>query len=175
MISFSRSSSCTPVPTSHDKFLSMLPMIRRQARLAFRRLRPEQREELIEEVCANSFVAYARLVARGKVDAAFATPLATFAIRQVRAGRRVGTKLNVRDISSLYCQRSKGTRMDRLDKFDPVAEDRAQELTSTARQWFTAFRVRGRHIDVYCPKRTSAGISNLVRLAAFDQDNGSGT
>jgi hypothetical protein len=41
-----------------------------------------------------------RLVERGKESIAYATPLARFAIRQVCAGRRVGTKLNQGDVMS---------------------------------------------------------------------------
>ena len=35
-----------------------------------------------------------------------------------RGGRRVGTKLNVRDVSSEYAQREKGFIVERLDRFD---------------------------------------------------------
>ena len=49
--------------------------------------------------------AASRLVWAGKEDLAYATPLATFAIRQVIAGRRVGNKHNIRDVSSAVAQR----------------------------------------------------------------------
>ena len=61
----------------------MLPLIRQQARLAFRTVLPEQKEELIAEVVANAYVTFSRLVQPGKTDLAYATPLAQFAIRQV--------------------------------------------------------------------------------------------
>jgi hypothetical protein len=48
----------------------------------------------------------------------FASPLTAYAIKQVHAGRRVGTKLNVRDITSAYCQQRKKVRMNRLDHYD---------------------------------------------------------
>ena len=83
----------------------MLPLIRSQARLAFRRLRPEHKNELVQEVIANAYCAFASLVSRGKANLAYATPLANFAIRQVIAGRRVGTKLNSNDVSSVVAQR----------------------------------------------------------------------
>ena len=84
----------------HDKFLCLLPSIRRQARFAFRTARHEQKEELVAEVVANSFSAFARLAERGKQDLAYAGPLALYAIRQVRAGRRVGGSRGTRDILS---------------------------------------------------------------------------
>ena len=39
----------------HDRFLAMLPQIRRQALAAFRSQRSEAREELDSEVVANAF------------------------------------------------------------------------------------------------------------------------
>lgn len=71
-------------------FLEMLPAIHNQAKVAFRDLPAQRREDLIAEVTANAFVAYARLVERGLADIAYPTPLALFAIKQVRSGRRVG-------------------------------------------------------------------------------------
>jgi len=100
------------------KFLSLLPQIQEQARFAFRREGGEQREELIAEVVANCWAAFVRLVDRGLIDVAQATPLAQFAIRQVRDGRRVGAKLCVNDVSSGYAQRRKHFRVERLDHFD---------------------------------------------------------
>ena len=78
----------------HDRFLAMLPQIRRQALAAFRRQRSEAREELIQEVVANSYRTWVLLVRRGKESVAYPTPLAQYAIRQVRDGRRVGGRLN---------------------------------------------------------------------------------
>ena len=100
------------------KFLSLLPQIQEQARFAFRREGGEQREELIAEVVANCWAALVRLVDRGLIDVAQATPLAQFAIKQIRDGRRVGAKLNARDVSSSYAQRRKHFRVERLDHFD---------------------------------------------------------
>ena len=82
-----------------EHFLSLLPAIADQARFAFRGEPRERRQELIAEVVANAFVAFVRLVERGLTDVIYPTPLAQFAIKQVRDGRRVGAKLNVRDVS----------------------------------------------------------------------------
>src|ERR1700676_5603012 len=89
---------------NHAEFLVMLPTIRRAAQITFRKVRPELRDELIEEVVANCFVAYARLVERGQADRAAPSPLARFAIAQVRVGRRVGNRLRIRDVLSNYAQ-----------------------------------------------------------------------
>jgi hypothetical protein len=67
---------------------------------------------------ANCLVAYVRLVELGKEDIAYPSVLAMYAVRQIREGRRVGTKMNVRDISSTYCQLAKGITVKRLDHYD---------------------------------------------------------
>ena len=105
-------------PSWHDPFLAMFPAIQRHARLAFRHLNPEARADMVEEVVANAFVAYHRLVELDKADLAYPTPLAMFGVRQVKAGRRVGCRLNVRDVSSWHCRLNKGVRVERLDHYD---------------------------------------------------------
>jgi hypothetical protein len=106
----------SPVPAWHHHLLQILPAIRSQAAAAFRKADPAAREEAIQEVVANTFVAYARLVEQEKVHVAFAPSLAGFAIAQVRAGRRVGSRLNVRDVSSAHCRAKKGVRLESLDQ-----------------------------------------------------------
>jgi hypothetical protein len=69
-------------------------------------------------VVANCWAAFVRLVERGLIDVVYPTPLAGFAIKQVRDGRRVGAKLNVLDVSSEYCQSRKQITVERLDQFD---------------------------------------------------------
>jgi hypothetical protein len=126
-----------PVPRH---FESLLPAIRRQARHAFRRLPRELREELIAEAVAQAYCAFRRLVERGHGERAFATPLARFAVRHVRAGRRVGTPLNKHDVSSYYGQRAHGMHLERLDRCLPherswleiAVEDRAAGPAETA-------------------------------------------
>ena len=98
-----------------QRFLAMLPQIRRQARLAFRGLRVELREERMQEVIALAYAMFVRLVRQGKVGLAYATPLSRFAIRQVRAGRRVGCRQNVQDIMSPVARRSSDATIKLLE------------------------------------------------------------
>ena len=105
-------------PAWHAAFLAMLPVIVRHARIAFRHLRPEAREEAVEECVANAMVAYARLFEQGRVELAYPTVLAMYSVKQVRDGRRVGNKLRIREMLSEYAQRKKGFKVERLDKFD---------------------------------------------------------
>ncbi len=123
---------CRVREDASPSFEELLPAIEQQAVVAFRYSPPSEREDLIAETVANAFCAYSRLVDRGMADVAYATPLACYAIKQIRSGRRVGSKLNVRDATSEYCQLAKGIRIERLDRFDPeeqgwqeiVVEDR---------------------------------------------------
>ena len=87
----------------------MLPAIRRQARISFRSVPPEARDELIQEVVANCLVAYRRLVQLGKHDIAYPSALARFAVKQVRAGRRVAGRLAARDVLSEHGRISNAT------------------------------------------------------------------
>ena len=103
-----------PAPT----FEELLPSITKQASVAFRDSPPCEREEQVAETIANCFVAYVRLLERGLGNVIFASPLTAYAIKQVHAGRRVGSALNIKDISSTYCQHRKGVRMNRLDHYD---------------------------------------------------------
>ena len=101
----------------HVEFLAMLPAIRRAAQIAFRKLPLELRHDLIAEVVANSYVAFARLVERGQAERASASPLARYAIAQIRVGRRVGSRLRIGDALSTYAQFRKQFTVERLDHF----------------------------------------------------------
>jgi DNA-binding NarL/FixJ family response regulator len=57
------------------------------------------------------------LAEKGKQGVAYATPLARFAIKQVRAGRQVGGRLNVRDPLSKHAQLQKGIKVQRLHRY----------------------------------------------------------
>ena len=118
----------------------MLPQIRQQASIAFRNQRFEIREELIQEVVANCYRAWVLLVRRGKKSVVYPTPLAQFAIRQVRGGRRVGGRLNLHDVLSSQARRHYGITIERIDRRDPqdgvwgelLVEDRRAGPAQTA-------------------------------------------
>jgi hypothetical protein len=102
----------------HAQFLSMLPKIRAHAVIAFRHLKPEAREESIQEAVANALVAFVRLVQLKKVDLAYPTVLARYAVAQIHDGRKVGNRLNIKDVLSGYAQKRKDFHVERLDQFD---------------------------------------------------------
>ena len=114
-------------PAWHAGFMALLPRIRACARYAFRDLNDEARQEAVQCVITSALAAYVRLVQLGKADIAYAVPLATYAIRHYRGGRHLGSRLNVRDISSLYAQKAKSIHLERLDRYDST-EDQWQEI-----------------------------------------------
>jgi hypothetical protein len=75
-------------PAWHDAFVAMIPAIQTHARIAFRRLDAEAREEAIQEVVCNACCAYARLVELKKTELAYPSTLArNVAIFRRRRGR----------------------------------------------------------------------------------------
>ena len=121
------------IPDWHPRFLAMVPAIRRTAGLCFRKLPLDLRQEMVEETIANSLLAYARLVERGKEDLAFPSALARFAVAQVRQGRQVGNRLNSKDVSSRWAQQRKGFQVQRLDQFDAGDEEWKEVLIEDGR------------------------------------------
>jgi hypothetical protein len=73
---------------------------------------------VVQEVIAVDFGMFAELDGRGKAEVAFATLLANFAIRQVPAGRQVGTKPKLHDVLAPRAQSAYGVIVERLDTFD---------------------------------------------------------
>jgi hypothetical protein len=153
----------------HAGFLAMLPAIRRHLQAAFRGLNPEAREEAVQEGICNALAAYVRLYRRGRLDQAYPTPLAAYAARQIRVGRTVGGKLNVRDVSSPHCQHLKHVVLERLDRWDTeeqawieiVVEDRHSSPADVVRvrldfaAWLKTLPRRDRKVALAAGHRTS--------------------
>lgn len=98
-----------------NRFPELLPQIEYYANCAFRKMDRERREDAIQEVRANAWCAYHRLVELGKEDLAYASVLARFAVAQYRDGRRVGAKINSRDVCSRQAQQKRAFRVHHLD------------------------------------------------------------
>ena len=122
MIRIASAPASKPTPAWHELFLRLLPAIRQHARVSFRHLPPERREDSVEEAICNACCAVARLAELNKLDIAYAGPLGRYAVAQVRDNRRVGNRLCIGDVMSPYCQAKKGVVVERLDKFDAEEE-----------------------------------------------------
>ena len=162
-------------------FLELLPRIREQAGQAFGNERGERRQELIAEVIANCWVAFVRLIDRGLDDVVYATPLAQFAIKQVRDGRRVGCKSNCNDLTSPYCRRRRPIVLERLDRYDEqnatwqevLIEDRHAGPADTAAcridfgEWLQSLPRRSRKIaERLAIGETTGSVARKFRLTS---------
>ena len=112
----------SPSPSVSAVYAKMLPSIKRHARIAFRYLNPEEKQEAVQNVLANTWDALVGLARRGKLDQAFPSILAKFAEKQTRDHRITGGHLDVKDVLSPYCQAKKNLKVERLDKYDRVNE-----------------------------------------------------
>lgn len=160
MIAFLRPLKKKNVQSQCDKFLDMLPSIRQQARFAFRGRHPNEKAELVQEVVAAAYVMFANLVREGREHLAFPTPLAQYALRQVRSGRKVGITLNVNDVTSEHAQRKRGFRLESLNQIDmeegqwleALVEDKKAGPADTAAaridvtDWYRSLPIRDRKI-----------------------------
>ncbi len=109
-------------PAWQANFEAMIPIIETHAKVAFRYLRAEAREEMVQEVVCNSCCAYARLVELGKTDLAYPSVLARFGVAQAREGRKVGGRLNIHDVMSTHCQQQKHVVVESLDEYNAEEE-----------------------------------------------------
>ncbi len=168
-------------PAWHVVFLRMLPTILSYARTAFWHRDPEARRDLVQEVVANACVAFKALWDRGKQSIAFPTVLASYGIRQVRDHRKVGGKLNIKDVLSPYCQKRKGVKVERLDKFDEeenawqevVVEDRHAGPADIARtridfsDWLGSLKRRDRRVAAFLASgETTTAASKKFKISA---------
>jgi len=118
-----------------------LPLIQYHAQRAAKRLPPRLREEFRAEVAANAFAAFARLVERGLEGVIYATPLAKYAVRHVRAGRVSGGSRNSKDVMSAHAQHRRGFSVARLDPHDVKWEESLLDDRRTPVADQAAFRI----------------------------------
>lgn len=162
-------------------FVKLLPFIRRQARKSFANLNPEARDEAVQEVVANSFAAYRRLIERGKIGVIAPKPLARFAIAQTRTGRHVGGHLNCHDVSSRYCRNRQGLVLQSLEQVDAATgcwkQILVEDPSSTPadivairvdfQSWLNTLSVRQRHIaELLSTGETTLAVAKLFRVTA---------
>ena len=86
--------------TPQALFLLVLPAVRNHAQHAFRRLQRFEREEALQEVLVQVYIACVRLTAQGEQARAYPSALARFAIARYREGRRAAQPTCSRDVLS---------------------------------------------------------------------------
>jgi hypothetical protein len=168
-------------PRWNDRFLELLPAIQDQAEYAFRRVPVEAREELVQESIAIAYGMFVSLCRRGKTGLVYATPLAQFAIRHVREGRRVGSPCNSLDITSPCTCTAKRITIERLDRFngrrgewrEVLVEDRTAgpaEIAMTRldfASWLSTLSNRDRQLaEKLALGETTGGVARTFRISA---------
>lgn len=168
-------------PVWHDGFLAMVPTIRRSARVAFRHLGEEAQEDAIAETVANALVAYVRLFEQGKIDLAYPTVLARYAIAQINSGRRVGNHLNTKDVLAEAARKRHGFTVESLNRFDKhvgewieaVIEDTRTPVPDQAAfrcdfpEWLTTHSPRNRRIaEALALGRSTSEVARRFKISA---------
>src|SRR6202007_3298380 len=106
--------SGVPIPGRHEDFLTILPRVEQHARCCFRHLGAEAQQEAGAQVIALTFAAFRRLQEQGKDPFAFPSQLAAIAVKQVQAGRSLGSRQSSTDILSPATQRRWGFQVQSL-------------------------------------------------------------
>ena len=108
----------TSVPSAVDslgaRFLMMLPRVELHARIYFRFLPHDRKEEAVAETVALAWRWFVTLVERGKDATQFVSALASFAARAVLSGRRLCGQLPAKDVLSEVAQRRHGFTVQAL-------------------------------------------------------------
>jgi hypothetical protein len=94
-----------PAPRGQGGFLALLPAITTHARIRFRHLPAERREEAVANTIAHAFAGYHSLARRRRLGRAYASTLAEYAVRATRSGRVLGSSQSCRDALSPVAQR----------------------------------------------------------------------
>lgn len=118
------------------KFVEIMPRLKRQLAIAFGRLPPELREEAVQEGIVNCLRAFVRLHKQDRLEAAFPSSLARFAVLQGCSGRMACSPLNCHEPLSRYAQLRKGIVVERLDRrcsksgewLEAIVEDRRASI-----------------------------------------------
>lgn len=133
MIAIAKEKKTNSVPAWHESFLALLPTIVRHARHTFRHLSSEAKQDAVQEVIANCLVAYVRLAERDKLDIVYPGVLARFAIKQYRAGRRVGTSQCAHDVYSQQARQRSGYTIHHIGRPGSKAHDWREQLVDSQR------------------------------------------
>jgi len=114
----------------NDRFLEMLPLIKRQARRAFSDFDADSREEAEQGVVVNAFQIHRNLAMKGRLEESFASPTARYAIGQYREGR-TGASNSSTDVTSLFCQNLGRATIKHYGLATNIADSFESEATAT--------------------------------------------
>jgi hypothetical protein len=86
------------------KFLEMMPVITKSARIAFAGYNADKRADAVQSVLCWAFMNLKNLAAKGKLHAAFAGPITKYAIGRHYEGRSLGTVTSSTCVMSNFTQ-----------------------------------------------------------------------
>jgi hypothetical protein len=158
---------------AEDRFAQMLPAIMRDARVVFRGMGREARDDAITEVVAHCWVSFCDLLDRQDDAPVFPSALARYAIKRVRDNRHVGSKTSAVDILSKHCQRVKDVCQANLgqdagqvaDKTADPAHCAAMRLDFDA--WIASLPEAQRKLAlVLATGESSSAVAKMLRVTA---------
>ena len=121
--------SAASLIAAQQEFTAHLPAVEKAARWAFgrgRRLRRQDYEEVLAEVCAAAWSAWVGLLRRGKDPVQVGVHgIANNAVRSVRNGRRVANRSGGRGAMDVYhpeAQKDRGFRVINPDNLDETVD-----------------------------------------------------
>jgi len=88
----------------NDRFVVMLPKIRRNARWAFKNYNADRRTEAVQAIVVIAFEMHQKLAVQGRMDESFPSPLSKYAIGRYRDGRTGGASSCSTDVTSEHCK-----------------------------------------------------------------------
>ena len=128
--------SALSLVAAHESFTAALLAVENQLQSAFRRLRPQDREDAVAEARAATWSAWAGLLKQGKDPVAVGvTGIAHNAVRYVKNGRRVGNRNAGRGAMDVYHRKAQEACGFRVVSLDSQAEYDARPARNVWRDW----------------------------------------
>src|SRR6185295_2277149 len=109
------------------------PEIQQRLRQALGRYRAEARDEATADAVAHCLQSYKRLHEQGRSHFISVGNLVWYAVKRVRSGRCVGSRLNSHEPLALYAQRRRGIRIEPLQTDNASAQDWISALAQDRR------------------------------------------
>jgi predicted nucleic acid-binding Zn ribbon protein len=86
------------------KYLELMPLIVKIAKHAFKDCDADRKADAIQSVLVAAFINLKQLAANGKLEDAYASPIAWYAVQSYKNGRHGGIPSNSRDVLSERCR-----------------------------------------------------------------------
>ena len=113
------SESVSVMPEWHEVFLRLLPAIVTHAKIAFRHLDPEAKQEAVQDVVCNACSCRGAAGRIGQARSGLPERAGhTSPSARSRMAARSAATLNVNDVLSPYCQQRKNVKVESIDHFD---------------------------------------------------------